>query len=91
MIPCDLYIPYIYWCFLFAFVAPSTIDLCLYMIIYRSSSLAVKFLIILLKIYSFIAPIRTIGSPLVFQVFMLSARSERKAVLGHSLLLILEK
>ena len=65
-------------------------DSCLSVINSRSPSLEVKYLIVLLRIFSLISPIRIIWSSLVFQVFMSSARSEIKAVMGNSPLLILE-
>ena len=83
MIHCDPHISSIACFLLFPLVAPGTIDICISVIHYRSPSLAVKLQIFLLGMHSFMSPIRTVWSPLVFQVFMSSVRSERKAVLGE--------
>ena len=61
------------------------------MIISQSISLVVKDLIFLLIIYSLMSASRINLSPLFYQEFMSSARSDRNTVIGHYLLLSLEK
>ena len=72
-------------------VVPGPIDPCLSVISSLSPSVVAKFLIFFLRIYSLMSPIKIIWSPLLFQVVMLSDRSDKKAILGHYRLFRLEK
>ena len=84
MIPFDPHIPYFSCWFLSSIFVTSTIDQCLSVINYPSPSFVAKFLIFLLGIYLLMSPIKIILSPLLFQVFMLSSRSDKKSVIGNS-------
>ena len=91
MIPCDTHILSIACHFLFALGLDGPINMCILVISCLSHSFEVNELIFLIRMYLFMPPIKIIWSPLFLQIFMSSARSDRKSVLGYYLLLRLEK
>ena len=89
--PCEAQIPSIYWPFLFDLVFPVPCPPCLLVINYFSPRFAINLLILWLRIYLFISPIRIIWSPLYFHDYIFFPKYSIKATIGYWSILMLHK